>query len=273
MHYVKIHIGDLRAGTCNMSRQKRWLYIDMILEYYDKESPLPLDIEILCDSIGADVETERAAVESVLRTKFIKCEDGFHNLRCDKEIAEYRKNASQNRVNGMSGGRPKKPIGFPSGYERDTIANPSVTHEEPIGNPSVTLTINHKPITKNQEPRTINQEESKSKDSRAFALEIDDPSEPKRAKDAYSEKFKQFWSIYSKYKPVGKLAASKKFESVIKSTPFDTVMEGLRSQEAEFSRRDRQYVPNAATWLNQGRWEDEVMTKKSGPICEWDIEL
>ena len=47
-----------------MSRQKRWLYTDMLFEYYDKESPLPLDIELLCDSIGADYETEKHLIES-----------------------------------------------------------------------------------------------------------------------------------------------------------------------------------------------------------------
>ena len=68
--------------------------------------------------------------------------------------------------------------------------------------------------------------------------------------------FDHFWSAYPK--KVGKEAARKAFAKV--KTPIDTLLAAIEKQKrsAQWNKDNGQYIPNPATWLNQGRWEDEV---------------
>lgn len=70
------------------------------------------------------------------------------------------------------------------------------------------------------------------------------------------EDFEVFWSAYPK--KVGKQAAKKAFEKV--SVPVESLVTAIKRQECspQWSKDNGQYIPNPATWLNQGRWEDEV---------------
>jgi uncharacterized protein YdaU (DUF1376 family) len=145
VNYYSFHIGDFRSGTINMSRQARWMYRDMLDIYYDTEKPLKLDFELLCDEIGAESDEDRRLVERILRLKFVKTEDGYHNEVCDQVIAEYHKKAETAQTNGKLGGRPKKakanpekPSGLSVGSNpvADSIHQPtgSQTNQEPITN-------------------------------------------------------------------------------------------------------------------------------------------
>lgn len=146
MNYYQFHIGDFRSGTVNMSRQARWIYRDMLDIYYDTESPLPADIDVLLDMLGIESQDEKAIVEKHLRFKFSESESGYTHEVCDKVITEYRAKAETARGNGRLGGRPKgkqnKPSGFQSGSDPVATANPVETG----------LKTNHKPLTNNQEP-------------------------------------------------------------------------------------------------------------------------
>ena len=70
------------------------------------------------------------------------------------------------------------------------------------------------------------------------------------------DEFEVFWNAYPK--KVGKQAAKKAFEKV--SVPVESLVTAIKRQECspQWSKDDGQYIPNPATWLNQGRWEDEV---------------
>jgi len=78
---------------------------------------------------------------------------------------------------------------------------------------------------------------------------------------ALSVRFDEFWKAYPK--KIGKDAAKKAFE---KRKP-DAVMLTQMVNAINFQRRTAawqkdggQFIPNPATWLNQGRWQDEVST-------------
>lgn len=150
MYYYKHHIGDFRSGTSNMSRQERWLYRDMLDVYYDKESPLPLDLQDVCDSIGATDE-ESKSVAKILRLKFNLGETGWVHERCEVELDTYRANAEKARDNGKKGGRPRKnnpPGSLPvaSGMQDGTGWQPDCNPEESGSQ------ANHKPLTTNHKP-------------------------------------------------------------------------------------------------------------------------
>lgn len=73
-----------------------------------------------------------------------------------------------------------------------------------------------------------------------------------------AERFERFWSAYPK--KTGKDAARKCFE---KRKPEELLLtkmlDALTHQSAsrEWQKDGGQYIPNPATWLNQGRWQDE----------------
>ena len=94
---------------------------------------------------------------------------------------------------------------------------------------------NHKPLTTNQEPIKPTAE--------------------------YSAGFVLFWTIYPK--KVGKEAAYKAWKKLKPNT--DAVLKALGWQvDSEQWLKDAgQFVPNPATYLNQGRWKDEPQATKS----------
>lgn len=76
-----------------------------------------------------------------------------------------------------------------------------------------------------------------------------------------SADFEVFWSAYPK--KVGKQAAKEAFEKV--NVPVESLVTAIKRQECspQWSKDGGQYIPNPATWLNQGRWEDEPGTGQS----------
>lgn len=77
-------------------------------------------------------------------------------------------------------------------------------------------------------------------------------------KDNSASPFESFWAAYPR--KVGKQAAKKAFSKV--SVSVKTLIDAVNSQKnSEQWRKDNgQYIPNPATWLNQGRWDD-VLTE------------
>lgn len=79
---------------------------------------------------------------------------------------------------------------------------------------------------------------------------------------ALSKEFEAFWASYPK--KVGKLAAKKAFEKALTLTEVENIQQALRMLHQEVRGKDRQFIPHPATWLNQGRWDDEVAPQKQG---------
>ena len=104
------------------------------------------------------------------------------------------------------------------------------------------------PIQSN--PNPIRESESESESNAA-------------ARKAEREKaFADFWTAYPR--KVGKQDARKAFEKV----PFDALSALIPAVEQQkkskqWKKDDGQYIPNPATWLNQGRWEDQLDEAKS----------
>ena len=72
-----------------------------------------------------------------------------------------------------------------------------------------------------------------------------------------AEEFEKFWTAYPK--KVGKQAALKAFEKVPKEAYPKLVPAVERQKKSQqWQREDGRFIPNPATWLNQGRWDDEA---------------
>ncbi len=79
------------------------------------------------------------------------------------------------------------------------------------------------------------------------------------------DRFNRFWAAYPKR--VGKTAARKAFAKIKPDDQMmDVILEAVEFQgnSDQWKRDGGQYIPNPATWLNQGRWEDELTIPNQG---------
>lgn len=68
--------------------------------------------------------------------------------------------------------------------------------------------------------------------------------------------FNEFWSLYPRR--VSKRTAQKAWDKETKQTAPEVILAGLRRQLPYLTSKDPQFIPHASTWLNQGRFEDEI---------------
>lgn len=70
--------------------------------------------------------------------------------------------------------------------------------------------------------------------------------------------FEEFWNIYPRRE--GKRAALKAFLKALEDSDLDAVMAGARRFATDPNLPViKQYIAHPATWLNQGRWEDDPL--------------
>lgn len=239
MNYYKFNIGDYAAATRHLTMLEHGAYRLLLDVYYTSEQPIPLDIKAAARKAGARTKDEVQAVETVLREFFTETQDGWTHARCETEIAAYQQKAETNRVVGKRGGRPKK--------ETQTVSdgNPEKTQTVSGGFPEKTLTTNQEPITNT-------------------------PIPPAKM-PGVEERFERFWQTYPR--KVGKDAAKRAFE---KRKPDERLLAAmlaavaLQSQTDEWRKEGGQFIPHPATWLNQGRWQDEVAGPEvTNAACNW----
>jgi len=74
--------------------------------------------------------------------------------------------------------------------------------------------------------------------------------------------FKVFWKLYPK--KVGKGYAKKCYIKINSKVNLALIMlEALKKQLKSEEWKDKKYIPNPSTWLNQGRWDDELTYKET----------
>ena len=73
--------------------------------------------------------------------------------------------------------------------------------------------------------------------------------------------FERFWLAYPR--KVGKADARKAFAKV--KVPVETLLSAIDQQKSseQWTTDNGRFIPNPATWLNQGRWEDELAAPES----------
>ena len=76
------------------------------------------------------------------------------------------------------------------------------------------------------------------------------PSEPQKTS------FDLFWEAYPR--KIGKQAAAKAFAKV--KVPVEQLIAAVEAQKRskDWQKDGGQFIPHPTTWLNQGRWDDEV---------------
>ena len=72
--------------------------------------------------------------------------------------------------------------------------------------------------------------------------------------------FEHFWNVYPR--KVGKSRAQKVFTKESKSTDPAEIIAGAQRLADDPNLPDATFIPHPATWLNQGRWDDEPFRTK-----------
>lgn len=90
-------------------------------------------------------------------------------------------------------------------------------------------------------------------------------------KEIYKERFEEFYKAYPKH--LKKAEVEKWFyKNKPDETLFKTIMTQLEKFKDSKEWKQTQYIPYPSTWLNQKRWEDEIISKKDFEE-EWKLEL
>jgi len=96
-----------------------------------------------------------------------------------------------------------------------------------------------------------------------------------KEKKEYSSDFLTFYSIYPK--KIGRDAAWKAWKSRNGSLPdINIIIKSIEQQKKsdQWLKDNGQFIPNPATWINQGRWADEGIKQHhlSGKVSETTIQ-
>ena len=163
----------------------------------------------------------------------------------DRDSASYAAFADKQRENGKKGGRPPKANAF-----SDNPKNPSLFSE-----------------TQKSQEEEKEKDKDKDKDQEKDK-DVTGAKAPSRARDG---RFDVFWANYPR--KVGKEAARKAFSRLnMTNELLSQMLSAIKQQCAspQWTKDNGQYIPNPATWLNQGRWEDVL---PAAPVQHSDDDL
>ena len=98
----------------------------------------------------------------------------------------------------------------------------------------------------------------------SVSVSVTDSVNKNNINNYYTEAFEEFWSAYPK--KVGKKEACKAFKKV--KEPLAVLLDAIKEQKLseQWSKDSGRFIPNPATWLNQGRWEDHLERKEELPF-------
>jgi uncharacterized protein YdaU (DUF1376 family) len=124
MYRYGFHVGDYKSHTHHLSPMDDLTYRRLLDLYYLHEHAISRDVSKAARDIGLPRRVQQT--QRVLEEFFTETEDGWHNKRADRELAEYYKSVERNRKNGKLGGRPRtrKPTGIIVGSQSVSDGNP-----------------------------------------------------------------------------------------------------------------------------------------------------
>lgn len=114
------------------------------------------------------------------------------------------------------------------------------------------------------QPEQPDQPEDQAEDQAEAPEQPEQPAQPKAPKakrktpaDKAGDDFARFWDLYPR--KTGKQDAARAFMRATEHTEVAAIAEGLHNalQVWKTTETPTTFIPHPATWLNQGRWDDE----------------
>ena len=109
MNYYEHHIGDYAEATAHLTFIEDAAYSRLIRKYYASERPLPAELKAVQRLVAARTKEEKEAVETILDEFFELRDDGWHNERCDEEIARFQDKQAKAKRSAESRWNKTKP--------------------------------------------------------------------------------------------------------------------------------------------------------------------
>ena len=235
MNFYKHHLGDYAAATAHLSWDEDCAYRRLMDQYYKREAPIPPELRDACRLARATTPAQRRAVETVLREFFTLADDGWHQKRCDAELAQANAQAETNRR---------------IAEEREARKRARIEHESLHGS-------GNEPST-NRSPATMGEREpSQTPDSRLQTPEEKkNPPTPKGADEPAG--FARFWRTWPSGERKGGKAKCLELWRRAKLEPdADLIVAHVEAMKgtAKWREDGGAYVPAPTTYLNGRRWD------------------
>lgn len=90
----------------------------------------------------------------------------------------------------------------------------------------------------------------------------------KRRTYEQTESFSEFWNLYPR--KIGKQAALRAFIKAADKTDSTTIIAGVQRMATDPNLPPKQFIPHPATWLNEGRWDDEPYPERDRATVKQD---
>jgi uncharacterized protein YdaU (DUF1376 family) len=145
MNFWNRHIGDIIRDTVSLTMLEDGAYTRLLDQYYQTERPLPLDRKMIYRLARATSAAERKACDFVMESFFQKEEDGYHQKRCDIEIASYQE--KQRKAQASANARWSRTDSTANAY-----ANASTTHDADDMRTHSEGNAHQAPVANNQTP-------------------------------------------------------------------------------------------------------------------------
>ena len=227
MNHYPHHIGDYAEATAHLSFVEDAAYSRLIRKYYAIEKPLPADVKAVQRLVGARTKEERDAVQTVLSEFFTLQDDGWHQPRCDAELERYFEKSS--KASASANSRWKA-----SGRNANASHDDMRPHESGNANASET----HAERNANQEPRTKNQEETKTRQPASRSAVMPPGFDLK---------------IWQDFTAIRKAKRSPLTETALAGIEREAVKAGLTLESALRMCCERGWQGFEASWLKQSR--------------------
>lgn len=230
--WMPLYVGDYIADTAHLSAAQHGAYLLLMMHYWQKNS-LPADDQSLA-RIAKMTNAEWRKSRPVLRAFFSEC---WKHKRIEFELSQAARISAAGRAGGIASGEVRR--------RRATV-------ERPLNDRTNDLATNLQRSTNDQGNDLATKREALQLHSQPQRKE--EERKNAREKPRASPAFDTFWERYPNR--IGKDAARKAFEKIEKSgrVSIENLMIGL---EKYVRKTDDRPWCNPATWLNQGRWDDQ----------------
>lgn len=177
----------------------------------------------------------------------------FIRSQMDRDAASYAETCRKRSEAGKQGGRPKtketnekqkKPKKANGFSEKQTEAKKANTDNDTVTDTDTDNDNDNDTVTDTDNETPPNPQGG---------------TETQEGTDAQERRFAEFWDEYPR--KVGKKAARDSWKRIKPDAKlFDSIMYAVRAakKSQEWTKEGGRYVPHPTTWLNQGRWDDEL---------------
>lgn len=182
----------------------------------------------------------------------------FIRAQMDRDAEKYAETVRKRREAGKQGGRPPK---APESDEKQSEAKKANAFQ-------VNQSEAKKPVTGTDND---NGTDNGTDNDNGTGTDINNtPLNPQGGTDAQERRFAEFWAEYPK--KVGKKAALTSWKRVKPDAKLhERIMQAvaIAKKSEQWNREGGRFVPNPSTWLNQGRWDDELPPAGTNQERKW----